>query len=340
LRCLYHGWLFDIQGKCLEQPGEPPESNFKDEIKHKSYSVHEASDIVFAYMGPGDPPVFPDFEFLQVDEDYRTVHKAHLECNFLQACEGEFDPAHVSYLHRRMTDKANRPAIRGAAEGKDAANYLAEGLRPEMQFEMTDYGVRIFTTRPAEPGKKYLRVTNYILPTMAAIAGRQAGDGYTAIWRVPVDDENHLRFGVQFQRSKPIDRERFDAVNKAEITSDYRLIRNQRNRYLQDQTAMSEENFTGMGPLFLVQDAFAAETQGPIHDRSREHLGTTDMVIQRVRRILRDAIKTVERGEDPPNVFRDKGAAGLDDLVVIDEIVDADTDCSAFVKTRLAEAAE
>jgi nitrite reductase/ring-hydroxylating ferredoxin subunit len=336
LRCLYHGWLYDVHGNCLEQPGEPPDSTYKDAIKHKAYPVREVSEIIFAYMGGGAPPSFPEFEFLQVDPDYRTIHKVHQECNFLQACEGEYDPAHVSYLHRRVSDEANRPRLRGGAADRDAANYLADNIRPQISYETTDYGLRIFTTRPAEPGKKYLRVTNYILPTMAAIAGRQAGDGYTAIWRVPVDDENHLRFGIQFQRTKPIDRARFDQINQAEITDDYRPIRNRRNRYLQDREAMNKDNFTGMGPLFLIHDAFASETQGAVHDRSREHLGTTDVVIQRVRRLLLEAMDAVEKGEDPPNIFGNNAKADLPDLVVVDEIVDETTDNLDFVKDVIA----
>ncbi|HEY4134421.1 MAG TPA: Rieske 2Fe-2S domain-containing protein [Alphaproteobacteria bacterium] len=341
LRCLYHGWLFDINGKCLDQPAEPENSTYKDEIKHTAYPCVERSGAIFAYMGAltdsGEAPPFPDFEFLRMKPDHLSLYKVRLDCNYLQACEGDYDPSHLSYLHRRLNPQRDHDAIKGGDGTQDANFFFARGLRPKLTAEKTGYGVRIFSTRPAAPGKKYLRVTNFVLPSIACIAGRQAGDGYTAVWRVPIDDTHHWRFTFQFQRSKPVDRKYYDEANRAEIAPDYTLLRNQSNRYKQDRQSMNEGNFTGMGPAFMVHDAFAAETQGAVHDRSREHLGTTDMVVATVRRLMRDAVKAAERQPGQPTTFRDRESpSDPANLVVVDAVVDEAIENNEYVRRVIA----
>ena len=333
LRCLYHGWLFDRTGKCIEQPAEPANSTYKDEVKQTAYPVREKAGVVFAYMGAGEPPDFPEYEFLEIDESHRSIYKVQLECNYFQACEGDFDPSHVSYLHRRLTPTAVTKGIPGGKADMDSGSYFAANIRPKLSFEKTDYGVRIFSERDIGPGEKYLRVTNFLLPSLACIAGRQAGDGYSAVWRVPIDDATHWRFGFQFQRSAPLDRNAYDKQNKAEITADYKGVRNQRNRYLQDRATMAGESFTGMGNLFMVHDAFAAETQGAILDRSQENLGTGDVVIAGVRRLMRQAMEAVAKGDLPPNVTRGAKDRTYPNLIIVNAVVDAKVENNDYVKS-------
>jgi phenylpropionate dioxygenase-like ring-hydroxylating dioxygenase large terminal subunit len=332
LRCLYHGWLFDRKGNCIEQPAEPANSTYKDEVKHTAYAAREKAGVIFAYMGAGEPPDFPEYEFLEIDESHRSIYKVQLDCNYFQACEGDFDPSHVSYLHRRIDPKAVTKAIPGGKEGMDSGSYFAANTRPQLSFEKTDYGVRIFSERGMGPGEKYLRVTNFLLPSLACIAGRQAGDGYSAVWRVPIDDTTHWRFGFQFQRSAPLDRKLYDEQNKSEITPDFKAVRHQGNRYLQDRATMTQGNFTGMGNLFMVHDAFAAETQGVILDRSKEHLGTGDVVIAGVRRLMRLAMDGVAKGELPPNVTRGAQDKTYPNLIIVNAVVDAKIENSDYVK--------
>ena len=332
LRCLYHGWLFDKAGKCIEQPAEPENSTYKDDVRATAYPVREKAGMVFAYMGEGEPPDFPEYEFLEIDESHRSIYKVHLECNYLQACEGDFDPSHVSYLHRRMTDAPTAGTIAGGEEGRDSGSYFKANVRPKLSFEKTDYGVRIFSERELDGAKKYLRVTNFLLPSLACIAGRQAGDGYSAVWRIPIDDTHHWRFGFQFQRSAPLDRKKYDEQNKTEIGPDYMPYRTLANRYLQDRESMKTTTFTGMGTLFMVHDAFASETQGPIQDRSRENLGTGDVIIAGVRRLLRQAIEDVANGKLPPNCTRGAADKTYPNLIVVNAVIDADQDNNDYVK--------
>ena len=102
LRCIYHGWLYDIHGRCIEQPGEPQGSTFHQRIRHPAYPCIEQAGIIFAYLGPGEPPLLPAYDALTAPDARRFVTKVFQDCNYLQANEGNFDPTHTSYLHRQF----------------------------------------------------------------------------------------------------------------------------------------------------------------------------------------------------------------------------------------------
>ena len=104
LRCLYHGWLYGPDGRCLEQPAEPAHSRFHEKIRHVSYPCRERNGIVFAYMGGGDPPPFPDYDCFVAPDAYTFAFKGLWECNWLQGVEGGIDPSHVSFLHRFINE--------------------------------------------------------------------------------------------------------------------------------------------------------------------------------------------------------------------------------------------
>ena len=111
LRCLYHGWLFDRHGRCLEQPCEPPAKRFCDKVRHPAYPCRERAGIIFAYLGPGEPPLLPAYEPLMAPAGHVLVTKIFHECNYFQANEGNLDPSHVSYLHRQadVPENLKRP---------------------------------------------------------------------------------------------------------------------------------------------------------------------------------------------------------------------------------------
>src|SRR6478609_1723510 len=110
LRCLYHGWLFDVNGKCLDQPAEPAGSTFKDKICQKSYPVVEKGGAIWTYMGEGEPPLFPNYDFFLYPDSHVYARKLFKECNYLQANEGNYDPAHVGFLHR-SSQQRNRAGL-------------------------------------------------------------------------------------------------------------------------------------------------------------------------------------------------------------------------------------
>jgi phthalate 4,5-dioxygenase len=326
LRCLYHGWLYDRHGRCLEQPGEPASSNFKDKIEHLAYPCIELGGLILAYLGEGDPPPVPSYEFLQAPEPNRWSTKLMNDCNYLQGNEGNIDPQHLSFLHRQIREQP------GSARNVPGSNLTSNTLfgrdvAPKLEIEETDYGVRIYSVRRVDDDTNYLRVSNFILPNMSSFPGVNEADGYQVHWHVPIDDTHHWKYILNFKRSGPIDKAWMDKNVLASIESPYHLRRKTENRYLQDRDEMKEVTFTGIGYNdFQSQDAYATETQGAIQDRTVERLGTTDVAIAAARRKLLAAVKDVEDGRRPPS-------NDTTDIVVKSEALPATTGWKNFWRT-------
>jgi phthalate 4,5-dioxygenase len=211
--------------------------------------------------------------------------------------------------------------------GKPAAMFLHADRRPKLEAERADFGVRNYAIRDAGDGRRYVRITNFIMPNKVTVVGNEGrvGEGYTIHWHVPIDDENHVRFDFIFNRARPVARERYEQELASELIEN-RYRRNKRNRYMQDRELMKTTSFSGMGDHFAAQDAFATETPGPIHNRSREHLGTTDVCIVAARRQLLDAIASLQAGRDPIHVIRDPAQNDMSHIVVVSEVVPPDFD--------------
>jgi phthalate 4,5-dioxygenase oxygenase subunit len=335
LRCLYHGWLFDVKGRCLEQPAEPEGSTYKDEIRHTAYPCHEAAGTIFAYMGPGAPPLFPDFHFLTAPAPHVYQTKLYHACNYLQANEGNIDPAHLSFLH-----SFHKPLEDRTVEARRLQNILIRNTRPRINIERTRFGLRIFAKRAAEGGKSYMRVTNFVFPNLGFFAGdggeRGAG-GYSVHWHVPINDESHWRYDFYYHRAEPLDKAKLDAKQRAEADETYHPLRTPENRYLQDPDEMENFSFAGMGPNFPSHDLFAVQSPGAIHDRSREHLATSDVAIVAMRRMMLDGMKALEEGKEPPLVLRSPNENVFNDIIILGALIDEDEDqnryCEAIVQS-------
>lgn len=321
LRCIYHGWLFDVHGNCLEQPGEPAGSDFYRKIHQVAYPCREAGGMIFAYLGPRTPPLLPAYEFLAVPDEQRLVTKAFHECNYLQGNEGNIDPAHLSFLHRmyREGDGWARPTpVYG---GVAAANtYFAADPAPTLEVEETTFGLRILAGREVGPDQTYLRVSNFILPNLAAFPGSGGQDGYSVNWHVPIDDTTHWKYTITFRRSAPLDEDARQR-QRVERAADYRPTRNRSHRYLQDRGEMATATFSGLGASFMVHDACATEGMGAIQDRTCEHLGSTDKAIIAARQQLLRAIHRAAAGDDPPHVIRDPADNRFPDLGAVDMVI-------------------
>jgi phenylpropionate dioxygenase-like ring-hydroxylating dioxygenase large terminal subunit len=338
LRCLYHGWLFDRRGNCLEQPCEPVGKRFCEKVHHPAYPCHEQAGIIFAYLGPGEPPLFPGYEPLLAPTGHLLVTKIFHECNYFQANEGNLDPSHVSYLHRQgdVPENLKRP-VPGTGGRLPLALY-EDDMAPEIDAEETEYGVRIISTRQTSEGRTFFRVTNFVLPNKATIPGPMSGDGYNMYWHVPIDDTHHWRYDMVFRRSAPMEEK--DVVRNQEILDelnpDYRPKRNKANRYLQDRESMKTWSFSGMGRIFNVQDTAIVEGSGPIVDRTREFLGPSDRAIIAARRQVLRAIREVEAGREAPHVIRSAEKNRFPDLTVISEVLTNGTDWRTHWKNKLA----
>jgi phenylpropionate dioxygenase-like ring-hydroxylating dioxygenase large terminal subunit len=335
LRCLYHGWLYDVCGRVLEQPGEPAGGARRHEIKHRAHPCEERGGVIFTYMGPGDPPLLPYYEFLTVPEPQRDVTKAFYACNYLQANEGNIDPVHLSFLHQHLSE--GRPVVQRIVGGSGETDnaLLGRDLAPDIEVELTDYGLRIYTLRDAQAGARYLRVTNFIMPNLSAFGGSTVGEGYAVHWHVPIDDQTHWKYIFMFSRKRAIPQELRDK-NRMDLSAEYGLARNAANRYQQERSSMKTQSFTGMGFNFQAHDAFATESQGAIQDRTGENLVSSDKAIIAARKLILKAIKDVQENRRPQHVLTDAGANRFPHLMVISELIDASVDCKAYVK-KLAE---
>jgi phenylpropionate dioxygenase-like ring-hydroxylating dioxygenase large terminal subunit len=336
LRCLYHGWLYDVSGCVLEQPGEPGGGANRREIRHPAYPCRDAGGVILTYMGPGEPPLLPEYEFLNVPAEQRAVTKVHYECNFLQGNEGNIDPVHLSFLHQYLSEA--QVAMRRVVPGSNTTDntLLAEDIAPTIEVELADFGLRIYTVRDSGPGKRYLRVTNFVMPNLAAFGGSTVGEGYAVHWHVPIDDKNHWKYVFLFSRHRALTPE-LREKNRADLTADYHLTRNAGNRYLQDRESMKTQTFTGMGLNFQAHDAFATESQGAIQNRTEEHLVSSDKAIVAARKLLLNGINDARNGRDPQHVIRKAEANRLLHLQVFSEVIPATTDWKQHTRERIGE---
>ena len=304
LRCPFHGWLYDRNGHCLEQPGEPEGSEMFRQIRSVSYPVVEKNGIVFAYMGPGEPPSFPNFDCFRAPDSHVFAFKGLWECNWLQALEIGIDPAHASFLHRFLEDEDpkagyGRQFRDSAATGTNIpmTQLLREYPRPEIRVEETDFGLRLTALRHMENGLTHVRVTNQIFP--AAICIPMSREMTITQWHVPVDDENCYWYSLFTSFDKPVDKETMRAQRlKEHSLPDYAPLKNRGNNYGYRPEEQEARTWTGMGLDINVHDQWAVEGMGPVQDRTREHLGATDVGIVQYRRLLRGAIEGLAGNEE------------------------------------------
>jgi len=302
LRCPFHGWHFDRTGQCVEQPGEPEGSRMHEKIRADSYPVVEKNGIVFAYMGPGDPPPFPALDCFIAPDSHVFAFKGRWDCNWLQAMEVGIDPVHASFLHRFLQDEdpdegyGKQFRDRAADTDIPMTRVLREYPRPDIKVEETDYGLRIIALRHMDDGRTHVRVTNQLFPE--AIVIPISNEMTITQWHVPVDDENCYWYSMFTSFGEPVNKTLMREQRlKEHRLPDYVPLKNKHNNYGYDPDEQEKLTYTGMGLDINVHDQWAVESMGTIQDRTQEHLGRTDIAITRYRRMLVNAIKAVEEGD-------------------------------------------
>ena len=310
LRCIYHGWLFDVDGNCLEQPGEPEGGLHRATVRQKAYPVRERGGAVFAYLGPAPAPLFPNYPPFIVPDAHVAANRWLSNCNYLQGSEGNIDPVHTSYLHRFDPQKQDgeRRALQAVYVGNS---------RPVLSIEDTRFGVRIFSERAFADGKRVLRVTNFVMPNNSAIGSGTRGS-CTMLWHVPIDDTHHWRFEFFSHPRETLNKEAMERRIDSERGDGYAAKRKPENRWMQNRDEM-DWSYLGMGTYFPVHDLFVTESQGPIHNHRNEHLVTSDIAIARARRLLLQGIDDVAAGRDPRGVVRAEADNDWSDLLALTE---------------------
>jgi phthalate 4,5-dioxygenase oxygenase subunit len=314
LRCLYHGWLYDRAGRCLEQPAEPEHSRFHAKIRHTSYPCEERGGIVFAYLGGGAPPPFPDYDCFVAPDDYTFAFKGLWECNWLQGVEGGIDPSHVSFLHRFLAEdprEAYGQQFREEVEGtgKTLSALVGESHRPDIEVEPAAHGLRVFAIRELDATRRHVRVTNLMFPNAFVVPF--GNTKVFAQWHVPIDDENHYWYMILYDFAATTDKDVLLAQRLESCTlPDFRPTRNRGNDWGFDAAEQESLTYTGMGLDINVHDQWAVESMGPIQDRTVERLGVSDRAVTANRRMLLRAIADHEAGKATPGMATGRALSG------------------------------
>lgn len=300
MRCPYHGWKFDVTGRCLEVPSEPEGSTFRDKAGLKGYPLVERGGVIWIYMGPpAHQPPLPEWEFATVPVAHSYMSKRLQECNWLQAMEGGIDSSHVSFLHSGGLTRD--PLFKGAKGNQ----YNLGDLKPRFEVTETEGGLLIGARRNAEAGQYYWRVTPWIMPSFTMIPPRGDHPVHGHFW-VPIDDENCWAWSFDYHPVRPLsDSERKAMEDGAGIHCKYipgtwRPLANKTNDYLMDRARQkSGELYSGVESI-AIQDSSLRESMGPIQDRTRELLTSTDRGIVQARRRLIAAAQALARDGTPP----------------------------------------
>jgi phenylpropionate dioxygenase-like ring-hydroxylating dioxygenase large terminal subunit len=318
LRCSFHGWLYDVAGKCLETPAEPGGSRLCEHIRLRSCPVVEKSGVLFAYLGAGEPPAFPQLDCFVAPDAYTFAFKGYWDCNWLQALEVGIDPSHASWLHKFFEDEDPAASygrqFRGtpADSGLPISKVLREYDRPEIRVERTAYGMRLQTLRRISDAHTHIRVTNVLFPQAFVIP--MNAEMTISQWHVPVDDTGCYWYAIFTSFGAPVDKDTMRSQRlKTYPAPDYRPVFNRSNSWGFDAGEQKKRTFTGMGFDINIHDQWACESQGPIQDRTKENLGTTDKGIALYRRLLMDAIRKNEAGELTVNIEA-KGPPAIDGI--------------------------
>lgn len=293
LRCMYHGWLFDAEGSCLDQPLEPEGNLFKDKTHIVAYPVEEMGGLVWAYLGPAPAPLLPRWDLFIWDNAFRHIGGVVLEANWLQCMENSVDSAHVEYLHGYLWDYVTFDRGNGTGD-PDSDTVLHHNIdsfkrkHVRLEFEDFEYGMLKRRLREGDdPEKDWVPGNPIIFPYMIRIGGPVRNEFQM---RIPIDDTHtwHLDY-VAFNPGDDIPVPKQDAVPYFEAP----IFDDQGNAILD---------------YVIAQDMAAWWGQLPIADRTIEQLGTSDRGVIMFRKMLSDQIKIVQDGAEPINTFRDPTA--------------------------------
>lgn len=308
LRCLYHGWKYDVDGRCVDMPNEPPDSTFIERIRLKAYPTREAGGLVWAYMGPGtNLPEMPALEWLGMPASHYFVQKSFVDSNYLQALEGDHDPSHASFLHARLDDTSVDGLQR---ERTKLGKYHLGGKAPKIYVLDTAYGIMSGSQREATESTYYWRIVNWLMPFYSTPAA-EPGVPMLMNIRVPIDDETSWFYRVTYSAGGPLtaqERAAYQDMGRRYsrlLPGTFMSEENRANDYLIDRYTQRFETFSGIRSI-PAQDramtermAFLPTDSPAILDRSREHLASADVAIIKLRARLLRAVRDLESGIAP-----------------------------------------
>jgi phenylpropionate dioxygenase-like ring-hydroxylating dioxygenase large terminal subunit len=310
IRCVYHGWKFDVDGNCVDMPSVPAARDFKHLVKAKAYKAVERNGLIWVYMGERkEAPPLPMIEATLLPEAEVTINFVQRECNWLQALEGDIDTCHFGFLHAGGIS----PDI---VADDSLFKYTVSDRAPEYHVSDTEVGTMYAAYRDGGPGETYWRFANFMLPFWTQTPqGKFTEHLHNRAW-VPMDDTHTMFVSLTWKHHPPsLGPDKFGNVmpgfsrvfeylpNTTDWFGRWRLTRNEGNDWLIDREAQARGgNYTGINGIH-AQDQAITESMGPITDHLFEHLGPSDMMIMRTRRrLLAVARALAKNGTVPPGV--------------------------------------
>jgi nitrite reductase/ring-hydroxylating ferredoxin subunit len=332
IRCIYHGWKFDLAGNCTEMLSEPDDRGFKEKVKAQTYPSTERGGLVWTYMGPREvPPPLPDLEPNMMPVGRGVLRVNMFEWNWFQCMENNMDTAHQGILHfgavpyeDAIVPELAQKAYPGPVED---LKYIVKNRAPRFIVRDTDFGASYAAYRPADEGNTYYRTMHWAFPWVTMTPVIKMGTTANCVITVPIDDTHTMSWGLstgRFDAPPPPQnpgtdrglepntndwfgryRLSFWEETKTSGRFDFGIDRNEQ------KTSRTMTGYSGLSTV-PVQDGAITWSQGAIVDRSKEALGTTDAMLIRVRRRLLDAARalrengTVPPGVDQPRVYRQR----------------------------------
>ena len=294
IRCVYHGWKFDADGRCTDMMNVPNAAQVQHKVRARAYRTAERNGMFWVYMGEAaEPPALPDFECGRVPDGELDVRFTLRECNWLQVLEGELDTSHVGIMHFGGVSPERLKL-------DPMQQYLVANKTPEYVIEQTDYGHVYAAHRPAEGDRLYWRIGHYMLPFWTMPPINHLTTNVLTRACIPLDDTHTLTLALFKKGAYPKSRmkaqegiagasQNFPYLpDSTDWLGRFRLRANSTNDYEIDRELQRTGSFTGIDGIQL-QDQAIQESMGGIVDRENEYLAVSDIMITRVRRQLMEA---------------------------------------------------
>jgi phenylpropionate dioxygenase-like ring-hydroxylating dioxygenase large terminal subunit len=315
IRCAYHGWKFDVDGNCLDQPNLPDKNKYPAGVKATAYKTIERGGLVFVYMGErAVAPPLPEIDAIACEQpDDRNIALTQRDCNWLQALEGDIDTSHLGFLHGGHIDGTKM-------DPNDAATYTVLNKAPHINVSEMPFGTMYSAQRDAMAGHEHHRFASFIYPFWVVYPSDRMERNLSANAWVPIDDEHTMIFNIDLQRAGG----KFKSLRYADgsvipglarpleylpRTNDWmgrwRPVKNKSNDHGLDREMQRRgESYTGIVGIPL-QDQAIQETMDPIIDRTKEHLASSDRMVMLTRRVLLKAARDYRDSGKLPAVLDD-----------------------------------
>ena len=323
VRCIYHGWKIDVSGCVVEAPTQVqrPEQ-FAANVRVAHFPVHEAGGIAWVWLGAAAEPAFPDLPFDAEHGVNTNMTVSLLPCNWLQGLEGGSTRCTAPSCIRAGSARSPSERVRSMRLRRSPVDVRR---RPRYETEATPYGMRAASLRTVGDGQTYIRLSHYFFPLVIVVPTGYAD--HTQIFAfTPVDDTHHLVFFGNYGVVPQMAQREFRSVRQ-DIETDPRNFAaaggDRSNRWGQDRELMDAGHFTGVARSVIDEDALVQVSMGPIVDRSKENLSSSDVAVAQARRLILDTLAAAEEGELPP------GSASAPQVVHVPHPVDGMVDDGA-----------